>query len=355
MPSPRFPLRPLDNDGPLEISDILPRNTGRTVGSISGSIPLRSSRHAPDPAVDIPASGSGTTLGHTVRMTIDTSALEERLRGLRDTLEGGWLDITSQLITEDQPSPSPVRYLQGEMNTTALQLLLHRCPPLSLMHGVMVAGGALRCLTTGEPVNDVDIFCASLDDTSRVIGTLFDVGYGVVADTDNAVTLTPILSDGGYTDAVPVQVIKRLVGTPHHILDHFDFTICQCLVLLAQRNHATERMGGELFMSPRFEIDCQWHRLLYTGRSITPPVNSLLRAFKYERLGYRLTASSLERLIAAVQGRDEGIMDEDTVSCAVLDTTGGHTPPVTALHPLLRHQITSSAVSLAYAEWEDGA
>lgn len=184
--------------------------------------------------------------------------------------------------------------------------LLGYCPTLCLMDGVYVAGGACRSLAMRETVRDVDIFMHDRLQLGDVYAMLNSVGYETVSNTRNAVTMLPP-GDNGYETAVHVQLCKLPYGTPERILSCFDFTICQCLIRVAQSEDGCVGYG---YAHRRFAVDCAMRRLVYTGISVGEPVASLRRAFKYERYGYRLTRESMDRLFLAVQGGDAGEADE---------------------------------------------
>jgi len=253
---------------------------------------------------------SATTTGVTVRLgdILTTTGIGNFLGNELNSV----LRIAEDFGLTIAPVAAQPTYLEAQANSAVIFDLLNACPPLSLMHNVYVAGGALRSITAREDIRDVDIFTQNLADAEYVRAVLFDCNYAMVCRTENAWTFTPPSETGYGHQAKPVQVISRVHGTPAQILDLFDFTICQCLLMIRQRETTAENalpIDGKLWKSRRFDDDVAWGRLVYTGKSLTPPTESVIRAFKYERYGYRLTGESMRRLLASVTG--DPIEEED--------------------------------------------
>jgi len=195
----------------------------------------------------------------------------------------------------------------NNLNIFDLHFCVKRLPyalkSLMQRHGskIIVSGGYIRSIVSGEKVSDIDIFAGDKQQ-SEIFATELS-GDKKFHTTDNAFTLRNL--------SLPVQFIFRWVfEKPSDIVDSFDFTICQAAVW-----YDLDSNKWNSFCSERFYQDVAAKRLVY----LSPVRNedaggSLLRVLKYYQRGYRIPLDSFGAVIARlVVGVDmERISGDDT-------------------------------------------
>lgn len=160
--------------------------------------------------------------------------------------------------------------------------LPHKFKGMMKKHGpkIVVAGGYIRSVVSGERISDVDVFAGNKE-ASGIFATELQ-GADSYHKTDNAFTVTGL--------SLPVQFIFRWVyDHPVAVVDSFDFTICQAAFW-----YNTEVQKWDSVCSDRFYQDVAAHRIIY----LFPVRNedaggSMLRVFKYYQRGYRIPLDSL--------------------------------------------------------------
>lgn len=190
-----------------------------------------------------------------------------------------------------------------------IRRLPKRLKELMINHGetIIVAGGYIRSVITGESVSDVDVFAGNKE-TSEKLAMELMYNKSDLHKTDNAITVKSF--------RIPIQFIYRWVyDNPLDVLKSFDFSICQAAIWY---NKEKEKWSSQC--SKSFYQDLAAKRLIYLSPMRNEDAGgSLLRVLKYYQRGYRIPLDSfglvLARLLSAV--RDEGYMDEANMAMII--------------------------------------
>jgi len=162
----------------------------------------------------------------------------------------------------------------------------------------VIAGGYLRSVVAGEPVNDVDLFVASGADALRLAldllrrdsskpGALDKELIGKIYETGNALTI--------HVNRQTVQIIRRWVfEKPEQVVESFDFSVCQAAIWYDRVKGCWRSLAGD-----HFYVDLAAKRLRYLSPvREEEPGGSMLRVLKYYQRGYRIPLDSLGAIIA---------------------------------------------------------
>lgn len=161
--------------------------------------------------------------------------------------------------------------------------------------GACIAGGAVRGWFSGaEKLSDIDVFCADDESETRFIGSL--AGYREIGKSKHARNF----SDGKHL----VQVIGLRFPDTRSLFDSFDFKLCQfawnSAGIWATPQAIIGTLRGHLSVhkiQPGFEMD------------------SLRRAFKYQRKGFSPCLGTLRDLSGAIRPlTEEGIKKQTEIS-----------------------------------------
>lgn len=139
-----------------------------------------------------------------------------------------------------------------------------------------VAGGACRAAFAKEQISDLDIYFED--------GTAFKALNDYLdGNDDEKMSVIPILStlnaETYSVNAVKVQLIKKIYGTPEDIIKQFDFTVCMCAYI-----------PGKGFVMDEHFIEDIAARMLVFNINAKYPINSMWRVQKFEKKGYYLPA-----------------------------------------------------------------
>lgn len=138
---------------------------------------------------------------------------------------------------------------------------------------VVVAGGAIRAILSHMHISDVDLYVSDLEIVQQVIDILVEKhGYGVVVNTDNAVTLV-------YEKKV-IQIIKKILVDPQDLtslFSEFDFTVTM----------AAYSVDRGLVLHPQFLQDLASRSLIIPNPKLHYPISTLVRTLKYQKHGFR--------------------------------------------------------------------
>lgn len=147
---------------------------------------------------------------------------------------------------------------------------------------VWMAGGAVRRWFTGEKQDsDVDLFT---NNESNFTQTIKANKLKKVYDTKNADTFK-------REDGLIVQTIKVFSSCADDTVDKFDFKHCQF------------SYDGEYLVAPDLAVICALRRHLMVHKVMKGyEVDTLRRAFKYQRQGYTPCAETLRQLALAMRG-----------------------------------------------------
>ena len=135
----------------------------------------------------------------------------------------------------------------------------------------IIAGGAARSVISKEKIEDIDMFLYDNSNKDEIIKKLVDVGFKVVFECSELVTLN------GF--GTKVQVIdKARYGSTEELLDTFDFTICQVAIIKQYQDFVVAVMDNTI-------RDIVYNNLRINR--IEYPVATLNRINKYINKGYR--------------------------------------------------------------------
>lgn len=180
-----------------------------------------------------------------------------------------------------------MRELKQEDLERAVDLL-----PQSLMLSmqsdrVMVGGGFIRSIITGEPINDVDVFIPSYEKAvvlkDQVVEQLHRVGPTII-QTENAFTI----KGAEY----PIQIIHRWTfDSPEQLINSFDFTMARAALYWDGQ--------WKSLVDDDFYVDLAARRLCYRAPiRIEEAGGSMLRAVKFLMRGWRISPEHLACVMA---------------------------------------------------------
>jgi len=158
---------------------------------------------------------------------------------------------------------------------------------MMIKHGtkIIIAGGYIRSVITGERISDVDVFAGDKT-ASEILATELQ-GNSSFYKSDNAFTVRGL--------ALPVQFIFRWVfDNPISVMESFDFTICQSAFW-----YDSEKKKWDSVCSERFYQDVASRRIIYLSPIRNEDAGgSILRVLKYYQRGYRIPLDSLAAIMA---------------------------------------------------------
>lgn len=210
-------------------------------------------------------------------------------------------ETMSELLVEDVHYA--VRFLPRDLRQIIIE------------HKLMIAGGFLRSVVSGEKVTDIDVFGPSVEALDRAAMELA-VKYGTKpTKTRNAITVVVV-------GRAPVQFITRWLYTEAEAVIHsFDFTVAQAILYpakgaslivgdLSSDEHPPISIDAEAKLiwrgicSPRFYADLSAKRLVYTQPQRNEDAGgSMLRVVKFLRRGYSISPASLGKVMARMAER----------------------------------------------------
>lgn len=162
---------------------------------------------------------------------------------------------------------------------------------------IFLAGGAIRAIIAGEPVQDWDFLGATKNAVSEFIGTMKARRSGVPArihHTRNAETLLTL----GHTT---VQGITRwCYADPLNLLAEFDFTIAKAVIWY------DKGIGWRSECDDRFYSDLAAKRLTYANPMREEDAGgSMLRVLKFVRRGYSISPEDLAKVMGRMHAAYE--------------------------------------------------
>jgi hypothetical protein len=161
---------------------------------------------------------------------------------------------------------------------------------------VIIAGGFIRAVVAGEPINDVDLFTNSKEEAEELLFAIRDEIEIVSFSTPNAHSIEglkhPVSTPNAHSIEglkYPVQIILAWqFRSAYECIKSFDFTICQAAIYYeAGKWHSV--------CSGNFYPDLAAKRLRYTSpsRVETHIGGSLTRILKHYQRGYHIDVESL--------------------------------------------------------------
>lgn len=154
--------------------------------------------------------------------------------------------------------------------------------------GVVLAGGAITAIFSGNTVNDLDFYLEDPSKTEEAKAYLKQFFREPEYVSDNCITFK---RKSTKTRRVwTVQLITRFSGQPADIFDNFDFTIT---------TGAYSFREADFTFGDRFFPDLAKKRLVYMGNS-KYPICALYRTKKYQERGYFLPGSTVMHIGLAI-------------------------------------------------------
>lgn len=172
----------------------------------------------------------------------------------------------------------------------------------------VIAGGAIRSLYTGAPINDIDIYMQNPESAERVRSIVNDhinSGTGYFSKMKVMKLLWPksrdeeFLSENAWTFVnskvgLKVQLIYKYSGKPEQLIKKFDFTNSQAVYI---------PQSDVLILPGQFKSALLEKRLEFNEDCFSP-VYSLDRMFKFVRGGYIIDRRNLMKIVKAA-AKDE--------------------------------------------------
>jgi len=151
--------------------------------------------------------------------------------------------------------------------------------------GAILAGGAITALFTNARVRDWDLYFRDLESIKKAC-EVFSAHGEVTFETDTAITYKWGQRKKSF------QIIKHpsIIGSPLHIFESFDFTIC---------------MGSYDFAADEFVLHQNFLKHLAQRRLVFHvgtrfPICSILRILKYQKRGYSISGVEMLKATLAV-------------------------------------------------------
>ena len=175
--------------------------------------------------------------------------------------------------------------------------------------GVILCGGAINSMFTGNTVNDLDFYVKHPENIGEVRDLLSRYFPDEVYYSMNAITFKrhSKKSRKKWT----VQLITRFHGAPKEIFEWFDFTIT---------HGAYDFAKCEFEFGDRFFPDLAKRQLVYSGAS-RYPICAMYRTKKYQERGYHVSGATIMHIalcivqlkIATYRELKEQLMGIDTM------------------------------------------
>lgn len=152
------------------------------------------------------------------------------------------------------------------------------------LNNIFVGGGYLRCIVSGEKLNDIDVFCKSAQ-VAELLAYKLAYDKKDVIRTDNAFTVR---------GPITIQIIHRWVfDKPEDVSNSFDFTVCCAVISMPEKDK------WDSYCDDRFYRDLAAKRLVYRSPVRNEDAGgSMLRVLKYYQRGYRIPLDSLGAVMA---------------------------------------------------------
>ncbi len=146
---------------------------------------------------------------------------------------------------------------------------------------VIIAGGAIRSVFSGEPISDYDLYFKKKEDADKLIKYFENKDYELCFLTESAKTYK--------IDKTLFQIIlleSTFLPSAKEIIDNFDFTICM---------GAYDTFLNQFILHPNFLLDLASRNLVYNVNAKFP-LCSLYRVGKYVRRGYHISGVEIIKL-----------------------------------------------------------
>jgi hypothetical protein len=154
--------------------------------------------------------------------------------------------------------------------------------------GVMLCGGAITSLFSGDPVNDLDFYVKKQENIRAAEAYLKTIFKDHEHITLNALTLKRASEKSKKLWSV--QVIRRFTGDAAEIFDWFDFTVT---------HGAFDFEQGVFHFGDRFFTDVAKKKLVYSGAS-KYPICAMYRTKKYMDKGYSISGATIMHIALSI-------------------------------------------------------
>jgi len=150
-----------------------------------------------------------------------------------------------------------------------------------------IAGGALASLVFDEEPKDFDVW---FEDEAAFA----DACLGVTFKKETRYAHTFTLPSGRI-----IQYVKSRLGSPEKIVGGFDF----------RHTQSYYKPSGELLIDEKFILSKE---LSFVRGNLTHPVNTVQRAMKFAKRGYRMSQPNLIDMIVELRAADFELIRKDT-------------------------------------------
>ncbi|QKE56496.1 nucleotidyl transferase [Bacillus phage YungSlug] len=183
----------------------------------------------------------------------------------------------------------------------------------NLKQDIFFAGGCIRSMMSGEKPKDYDIYFTNKETAKLVVQHYLklvskyaniscdikdtDKGFNVFIQSEGIAKIdckkhgynyedAPIfISQNAITLANGIQLVFKTFGQPQSVVDSFDFTICKNFYQPSKNIFHLDASALEHTLTKQ---------LVYTGSDY--PLSSLLRARKYQKYGYTISAGDMVKM-----------------------------------------------------------
>ncbi|MGL5014698.1 MAG: hypothetical protein ACRC6V_10465 [Bacteroidales bacterium] len=160
---------------------------------------------------------------------------------------------------------------------------------VDIPEGVVLAGGALTSMFSGQPVNDLDMYFSSPKALSEFLdwNELF-----IQSATDKALTCT--IRTAQYSSVTIQCIYFDYFEKAEDIFESFDFSVNMA---------AYDFDSGEFVFHPEFFKDLAMKKLVFNPKTCFPIV-SMMRTQKYIKRGYTISNKDFRKIILEINKLD---------------------------------------------------
>lgn len=153
-------------------------------------------------------------------------------------------------------------------------------------HNGYIAGGCFKNIFNGENYKDIDIFFRNKSDYEKALIVYQDNKDFIPAYQTEKVTAFREKNTG-----ITVELIFSFLMNPENMLNTFDFTITKAC-LMSNDDWKEEDREFQFIYHPKFFEHLFLKRLVIDSDTLTMPLSTFNRVFKYIKYGYSLCRES---------------------------------------------------------------
>lgn len=178
-------------------------------------------------------------------------------------------------------------------------------------HEGFIAGGCFKNIFTSQRINDIDIFFHNQNEFEKAKKYYRDL---IKKDPDNwrkSYENKKAWAVYSIKDKIRIELIRSVFGSPHEIIDDFDFSITKFAYYRDYENIDEDDYLAQfkiLFQEDYFE-HLQMKRLVLDDK-IPFPISTFNRSYKYQKYGYSLCKESKIKLLEAIHEIPELNLEE---------------------------------------------